>query len=95
MVGNLIGFYSIPEFTGDAILTKVGEEYRKVYQEVYRLRDWRNFMKILVKNREEMIRNKLTGDELRNWEEKTKYVISGGNLPLMTYYGGQSYFNVE
>jgi len=52
-------------------------------------------MKILVKNREEMIRNKLTGDELRNWEEKTKYVISGGNLPLMTYYGGQSYFNVE
>lgn len=95
LVSNLIGFYSIPEFTGDAILTKVGEEYRKVYQEVYRLRDWRNFMKILVKNREEMIRNKLTGDELRNWEEETKYVISGGNLPLMTYYGGQSYFNVE
>jgi hypothetical protein len=52
-------------------------------------------MKILVKNREEMIRNKLTGDELRNWEEETKYVISGGNLPLMTYYRGQSYFNVE
>ena len=80
LVGNLIGFYSIPEFTGDAILTKVGEEYRKVYQEVYRLRDWKRFYQIQEERFSKLDRNINTNDS----DVYKDFIVKEMEIPILT-----------
>ncbi len=80
MVSNLIGFYSIPEFTGDAILTKVGEEYRKVYQEVYRLRDWKRFYQIQEERFSKLDRNINTN----NSDVYKDFIVKEMEIPILT-----------
>ena len=79
-IGNLIAFYYVPTLTSGSSLVEVWNEYRKVYQEVYRLRDWKRFYQIQEERFSKLNRNINTNDS----DVYKDFIVKEMEIPILT-----------